>query len=70
MAKVKKVTKREPATPTAPKPGKPKNKKGQTYECRVCGYRVVVDETCGCAEEHVFICCGQPMKRKRAAAIG
>lgn len=33
-------------------------------ECRVCGYRVIVDEACGCAEEHVLICCGQPMTRK------
>jgi rubrerythrin len=68
MTKAKKATKGEATTHSDPKPGKPKNKKGQTYECRVCGYRVVVDETCGCAEEHVFVCCGQPMKRKRAAA--
>lgn len=32
-------------------------------ECRVCGYRVIVDEACGCAEEHVLICCGQPMAK-------
>jgi hypothetical protein len=38
-------------------------KKGQPYECRVCGYRVVVDNACGCDEEHVFICCDQPMGR-------
>jgi len=68
MAKVKKVTKREPTTHADPKTGSPKNKKGKIYECRVCGYRVVVDEACGCAEEHVFVCCGQPMKWKRAAA--
>ena len=37
-------------------------KKGQPYECRVCGYRVVVDNACGCDEEHVFICCDQPMR--------
>ena len=43
-----------------------KTKKGQAYECRVCGYRVVVDEVCGCAEEHLFICCDKPMKKKRA----
>ncbi len=47
---------------------------GKSYTCGVCGYRVVVDETCGCAEEHVLLCCGQPMKaaakkpaRRRAA---
>ena len=42
-------------------------KKGDKYECRVCGYRIVVDAVCGCAEEHVFICCGKPMKKKAAA---
>ncbi len=36
---------------------------GQAYECGVCGYRVVVDEACGCAEEHVFVCCDKPMKK-------
>jgi hypothetical protein len=41
---------------------KPKAK--PTLECGVCGYRVVVDEACGCAEEHVLICCGQPMAKK------
>jgi hypothetical protein len=47
-----------------------KTKKGQSYACHVCGYRVVVDEACGCAEEHVFICCEKPMKKaaKRAPA--
>ncbi|MFZ2054713.1 MAG: hypothetical protein WAU81_11000 [Candidatus Aminicenantales bacterium] len=41
-----------------------KAKKGDAYECRVCGYRIVVDQACGCAEEHAFICCDQPMKKK------
>jgi len=35
---------------------------GKSYTCGICGYRVVVDETCGCAEEHILLCCGQPMK--------
>ena len=39
---------------------KPKN----ALECGVCGYRLIVDEECGCAEEHVLICCGQPMGKK------
>jgi hypothetical protein len=26
----------------------------------------VVDEACGCAEEHVLLCCGQPMKVEAA----
>jgi hypothetical protein len=38
----------------------------KAYACEVCGYRVVVDEACGCAEEHVLLCCGQPMKAKTA----
>ncbi len=49
---------------------KTRAKKGQAYQCGVCGYRVVVDEACGCAEEHVFICCDKPMKKgpaKKAA---
>lgn len=45
---------------------KAKLKKGEAYECRVCGYRVVIDEACGCAEEHVFICCDKPMKKGAA----
>jgi len=55
----------------APKPktkarvqAKPKAKPKNALECGVCGYRVVVDEACGCAEEHVLICCGQPMVKK------
>lgn len=41
-----------------------KAKKGQAYECHVCGLRVVVDEVCGCVEEHALICCMKPMKKK------
>jgi len=33
------------------------------FECEICGYRLVVDKDCGCAEEHVILCCGQPMKK-------
>jgi len=44
-----------------------KSPKGQGYECGVCGYRVVVDSDCGCAEEHVLVCCDKPMKKKAAA---
>jgi hypothetical protein len=42
---------------------KPKAKPKNALECGVCGYRVVVDEACGCAEEHVLICCGAPMAK-------
>jgi hypothetical protein len=54
-----------------PKPRKKAGTRAKTtrrarpaLECGVCGYRVIVDEACGCAEEHVLICCGQPMARK------
>ena len=40
-----------------------KVKKGQNYRCGICGYRIIVDEACGCAEEHIFICCEKPMKK-------
>ena len=43
----------------------PKAKK-TAYECRVCGSFAVIDPVCGCAEEHVFICCGLPMKKAGA----
>jgi len=58
-----------PAKKTAKAAAKKKTptkvKKGQVYECRLCGYRLVVDKVCGCVEEHVFICCEKPMKKKR-----
>ncbi len=44
----------------------PKVKKGENYTCGICGYRIIVDEACGCAEEHVFICCGKNMKKAAA----
>ena len=55
------------ATKKAVKPkakAKAKAKGAPKLECRVCGYRVIVDETCGCVEEHVLVCCGQPMVKK------
>jgi len=39
-------------------------KKGQAYECRVCGLRVIVDKVCGCVEEHALICCTKLMTKK------
>jgi len=32
-------------------------------KCGVCGYRVIVDQACGCVEEHVLLCCNQPMAK-------
>jgi len=43
---------------------KAKAKPKPALECGICGYRVIVDEACGCAEEHVLICCGEPMAKK------
>ncbi len=67
---VKKTAKKSPAKKkkkAAPKKkAAAKVKKGQGYECHVCGLRVVVDNVCGCVEEHVLICCEKPMKKKRA----
>jgi hypothetical protein len=65
---VKKAKKAAPrkTVKVAPKKKVKVAKKGETYECRVCGVRVIVDEICGCVEEHTFICCKKPMKKKRA----
>ncbi len=55
-AKPKKAAK--PVKKAAPK------KKAPALQCGVCGYRVVVDEACGCVDEHVLMCCDQPMVKK------
>lgn len=53
---------RKPATKSvAPVPEVSPVQKG--FVCEVCGYRLVVDKDCGCAEEHVILCCGQQMKK-------
>ena len=67
---VKKTAKKTSAKKTkkaAPKKkSAAKQKKDQSYECQVCGYRLIVDEFCGCSEEHVLVCCDKPMRKKRA----
>jgi hypothetical protein len=35
--------------------------------CEVCGYRVIVDEACGCVEEHILLCCDRPMTKTKVA---
>ncbi len=40
-------------------------KKGDAYQCGVCGLVVTVDEVCGCVDACDIICCEKPMKRKR-----
>jgi hypothetical protein len=42
-------------------------KKGDVFECGVCGLAVVVDEACGC-EEFDIICCEEPMKERKSRA--
>jgi hypothetical protein len=60
VAKPKKTVKAKKVTkPKAPA------KKGPALECEICGYRVIVDQACGCVEEHTLICCGQPMAKKK-----
>lgn len=61
-----KSTKPAPKTTSVKKAAGTKLKKDVSYECRVCGFRVIVDEVCGCVEEHVLICCDEKMKEKKA----
>ena len=63
-AKKTPVRKKKKAAPK--KKAVAKTKKGQAYECHVCGLRVVVNNVCGCVEEHALICCKKTMKKKRA----
>jgi hypothetical protein len=42
--------------------------KGDSLECNVCGLVVTIDEDCGCVEEHVVLCCDEPMKTRKKAA--
>ena len=40
---------------------------GSRYACSDCGMVVVLEEDCGC-QMIDLVCCGTPMKKKRAAA--
>jgi hypothetical protein len=62
---VKAVSKKAPKK-TKPKKTAAKERKGDSYECGICGYRLIVDEVCGCVDEHVFVCCNKVMKGKKA----
>jgi hypothetical protein len=42
-------------------------KKGDVYQCGVCGLAVTVDEVCGCVDTCDIICCEKPMKSKKRA---
>jgi len=66
LAKKKATAKPKKVTPKkAAKAKTSVKKKNPALQCKVCGYRVIVDQACGCAEEHALICCGQPMTKKR-----
>ena len=40
-------------------------KKGDVYQCGVCGFTVTVDEVCGCVGTCDILCCEKQMKPKK-----
>jgi len=42
-------------------------KKGDAYQCGVCGLVVTIDEPCSCVDACNIICCGEEMKPKKGA---
>lgn len=64
---VKKVSKKKPVKKAVKRAGEkkvaPPPRPVTALECQVCGYRLIVDRKCGCAEEHVLVCCNQPMQK-------
>lgn len=60
MATTKKPVAKAKAAP------KKTSRVGTKYACSDCGLLVTVDEDCGCATVDL-VCCGTPMKKKRAA---
>jgi hypothetical protein len=61
------TAKKPAAKKTAAKPAKKAaTRVGSGYSCTDCGLVVVVNEDCGCATVDL-VCCGTPMKKKRAA---
>ncbi len=40
-------------------------KKGDMYQCGVCGLVVTVDEACGCVDACDIVCCEKQMKPKK-----
>jgi len=62
------VVKKATAKKTAVKPKAPARKaaKNDRYVCEVCGLGVIIDEELGYAEFHEILCCGKPMKPRKA----
>jgi len=50
---------------TSKKVSKKTVKKGDAYQCGVCGLAVTVDEECDCVDACDIICCGEEMKTKK-----
>ncbi len=61
MAEKKKAATQKPSA-------KKKVAKGDAYVCEVCGLAVTVDTVCGCVDVCDIVCCGKPMKEKKAKA--
>ncbi len=40
-------------------------KKGDVYQCGVCGLAVRVDEACGCMDTCDIVCCEKQMRPKK-----
>jgi hypothetical protein len=70
VATVKKAAAPAKKTATAEKKSVSRQgvRKGDSLECEVCGFAVVVDEVCDCVEVHEILCCDQPMKPKAVKA--
>jgi hypothetical protein len=47
------------------KVGKKAMKKGDAFQCGVCGLVGTVNEPCSCVETCDIICCGEEMKPKK-----
>lgn len=62
---VKTKKKATTASKAKKKTTKPKIRKGDVYQCGVCGIAVSIDEACGCIDVCDIICCGQQMKPKK-----
>jgi hypothetical protein len=39
-------------------------KKGDKYQCGICGLVIKVDDTCDCVNMCDIVCCAKPMRKK------
>ena len=61
---------KKPTAKAAAKPAAAGRAKGDKLVCEVCGLGVVIDRLSDSVEFSELICCGEPMKKKRAAKAG